>query len=103
MLITGLNMLPVSQLDGGHVIHSLFGPKARYVARGFILLAITYMIVKLRTQWLLMLILVLFLGPDHPPTRNDDMEIGLFRKTLGLASLSIPLLCFPPQAFILPE
>lgn len=103
MLITGLNMLPVSQLDGGHVIHSLFGARARYVARGFILLAITYMIVSMRGQWLLMLILVMLLGPDHPPTRNDDMDIGMFRKALGLASLAIPLLCFPPQAFIIPD
>ncbi len=37
MLITGLNMLPISQLDGGHVIYGLFGRRSRLVARAFMI------------------------------------------------------------------
>ena len=58
--------------------------------------------IVLRLESLQTLFLVLLLGPDHPPTRNDNMDIGLFRKTLGFASLAIPILCFPPQPFIFP-
>ena len=98
LLITGLNMMPVSQLDGGHVIHSIFGRKSRWIARGFIVFVIAYMLIQWRFQFGIMLILVLFMGPDHPPSRNDDMDIGWFRRVLGIASLAIPILCFPPNA-----
>jgi hypothetical protein len=46
-----------------------------------------------------MVVLLLLMGTEHPPTRNDDVPMGWFRWTLGLASLSIPFLCFPPMIF----
>ena len=39
------------------------------------------------------------MGPQHPPTRNDTVPIGPVRYGLGLVSLAIPLLCFPPNIF----
>ena len=47
MLITGLNMLPVSQLDGGHTIYALFGRDAYKIARAFIIIAIVYVVLNL--------------------------------------------------------
>jgi Zn-dependent protease len=99
LLITGLNMLPVSQLDGGHVIYTLFGKHARWIARGFMLVAISYIVYTRAYTWSLMLIIVFFIGVDHPPTRDDTVKLGWFRTVLGILSLSIPLLCFPPQVF----
>jgi hypothetical protein len=43
-----------------------------------------------------MLVLVIMLGVDHPPTSNDDVPLGFWRNLLGLASLGIPVLCFTP-------
>jgi membrane-associated protease RseP (regulator of RpoE activity) len=97
LLITGLNMLPVGQLDGGHVIYTLFGKSAHWIARGFMLAAIGYIIYAQAWFWILMVILVLLMGTDHPPTQDDTVRLGWFRTALGLVSLSIPLLCFPPQ------
>jgi membrane-associated protease RseP (regulator of RpoE activity) len=102
LIITGLNMLPVSQLDGGHVVYALFGRAARWIARAFMFLAFLYMGIMLavfRTAptFLLMAVLVLFLGIDHPPTRDDSVPIGWFRTVLGLASLAIPVFCFLPN------
>ena len=111
LLITGLNMMPVSQLDGGHVIHSLFGLRARLIARSFIACAVVYLLLApnpeapgftARTNgWWLMLVLILLIGPDHPPTRDDTVDIGWFRRSLGFASLTIPVLCFPLRGIIL--
>ncbi len=91
LLITGLNMMPVSQLDGGHVIYALFGRHSRWIARGFMLAAVTYMIVT-RTfdRWGLMVLLVLLIGIHHPPTRDDTAKLGWLRIALGLASLDHP-------------
>ncbi|HEX5471307.1 MAG TPA: site-2 protease family protein [Lacipirellulaceae bacterium] len=100
MLITGLNMLPVSQLDGGHTIYGLFGRDAYKIARAFTIIAIAYVVINLEEAaiWTPMLILVILLGIHHPPTADDSVELDDFRWILGVASMAIPILCFPLQA-----
>ncbi|MEM9754194.1 MAG: site-2 protease family protein, partial [Planctomycetota bacterium] len=97
MLITGLNMLPISQLDGGHTIYGLFGRDAHTLARAFIVVAITYVVINLEqaSVWTPMLILVILMGVDHPPTSDDSIEMDDVRWWLGIMSLAIPVLCFP--------
>lgn len=101
MLITGLNMMPISQLDGGHTIYALFLEKAHTIAKWFVSLAIFYVVVNLNqaVMWAPMLVLVIFMGIHHPPTADDKVELGPVRWAIGLASLTIPLLCFPIQGF----
>jgi membrane-associated protease RseP (regulator of RpoE activity) len=94
MLITGLNMLPVSQLDGGHTIYALFGRDAYKIARAFTVVAIIYVVLNLDEAiiWTPMLILVIILGIHHPPTADDSVELDDFRWILGVASMAIPVL-----------
>jgi membrane-associated protease RseP (regulator of RpoE activity) len=99
LLITGLNMLPISQLDGGHVIYALFRKRAHYLARAFLLGAIAYMVISENYTWTLMVVVVTFLGADHPPTADDRVPLGRARYVLGIASLAIPVLCFIPNPF----
>jgi membrane-associated protease RseP (regulator of RpoE activity) len=99
LLITGLNMMPISQLDGGHVIYALFRQKAHYLARAFLMTAIAYMVFSENYTWTLMVVIVTFLGTDHPPTADDRVSLGRARYALGLASLAIPVLCFIPNPF----
>lgn len=103
LLITGLNMLPVSQLDGGHVIYTLFGKWSHWIARAFMVTVIALVVYDIRVWgiWLVMVFLVLLMGADHPPTRDDTVKLGWQRVALGFTSLAIPLLCFPPRALIL--
>lgn len=97
MLITGLNMLPVSQLDGGHVTYALFGKRAHYIARGFLLFAAAYVVLSGHYVWTIMLVLVILIGSDHPPTANDRAPMGPLRWIIGVVSLIIPILCFMPN------
>ncbi len=99
MLITGLNMLPISQLDGGHVIYGLFGRRAKIVSRAFMIAAILFIVFDEHYNWTIMLVIVILLGVDHPPTRDDDVPLGWWRRVFGLASLAIPVLCFTPVTF----
>jgi len=96
IFITGLNMLPVSQLDGGHTIYALFRKRAHLIARAFIVSAIAFIIIREVYVWVVMLVLIILLGADHPRTANDNVKLGPGRWVIGLASLSIPFLCFPP-------
>ena len=53
--------------------------------------------------WVLMLGLVLLvIGIDHPRTANDAAPLGLLRWVIGLASLLIPVLCFVPRPLEMP-
>ena len=99
MLITGLNMLPVSQLDGGHVIYALFGQKSYYIARAFICAAIAFIVISNQLNWIVMLVLVMMIGIEHPPTSDDTVSLGWFRRLVGYCSLAIPVLCFSPIPF----
>jgi membrane-associated protease RseP (regulator of RpoE activity) len=96
ILLTGLNMLPVSQLDGGHVAYALLGKRAHWVARALIVGAILFILATESYFWVLLLVLIILLGTDHPPTADDSCRLGWLRRLLGWASLLIPLLCFPP-------
>ncbi len=101
LLVTGLNMLPMSQLDGGHVTYALFTKKAHIVARVFLLLAglfcATIILTTGRYTWVPMLVLITLIGVDHPPTADDTAPLGKGRIALGYGSLIIPILCFPPM------
>lgn len=99
LLVTGLNMIPISQLDGGHVIFGLLGRKSHLFSLIAYAACIAYVIfgalVFGQGMFVLMLVLVTIMGIKHPPSRNDAVELGLFRTLLGWATLSLPLLCIP--------
>lgn len=102
LVITGLNMIPVSQLDGGHVAYALFGRRAHWLARGFLVLALAFVVYTQEPVWFLMIGLLLLTGPDHPPTRDDTVQLGLLRTLIGYLSLAIPIVCFAPRAIFPP-
>jgi hypothetical protein len=89
-------MVPVSQLDGGHVAYTLFKKGAHWIARGFLVGTIVFIVSYQEFSWILMVVLVLVIGPYHPPTRDDNVRLGWSRTALGCASLLIPIFCLPP-------
>jgi membrane-associated protease RseP (regulator of RpoE activity) len=101
VFLTGLNMVPVSQLDGGHTSYAVFGPRtARLVARLFVVSVLAMIVQQQQYSWLVMLILVMFIGIDHPPTRDDTVPLGPARRIIGYASLLIPIACLSPVPIV---
>lgn len=100
-IMTALNMLPVSQLDGGHITYTLWGKGAHWVARGFMVFVFAYIVYTGNAAGVLMAVLVMFIGTDHPPTSDDRAPIGWFRMLLGHASLIIPIICFTPKFLVI--
>ena len=98
MLVTGLNMLPISQFDGGHVAYALLGRRgAHALARGLLIAAILFVLYKENYGWVLLLVLVILLGVDHPPTADDRCKLGWLRLIIGWLAILIPIICFPPM------
>ena len=95
LLVTGLNMVPMGQLDGGHVTFGLLGPKSVWVARAFLVLAIGFMVYSQQLLFVLMLVLVVISGLRHPPTRNDAAKLSWAQTVLGWPCLILPFICLP--------
>ena len=102
LLVTGLNMLPLSQLDGGHVCHALFGRRSHLVTRSVLLGAIGAIVILGGYQWVAMVVIITFMGVDHPPIRAECRPLDRTRQLLGLAALAIPVLTFMPEPLRLP-
>ena len=101
MLITGINMMPISQLDGGHTAYAVLLDRAYVLAKVFVTFSIVYIVLNLdeAVVWTPMLVLVILMGIHHPPTADDSVPIGRWRTLLGIASLAIPVFCFPLLGF----
>lgn len=102
LFFTGLNMFPVGQLDGGHITYTLMGRGAHLLARGLMITAFAYMAYTGNTLLLLMALLIMLMGTDHPPTADDSVPLGWPRVLLGWASLILPIVCLTPEAIVMP-
>jgi len=103
LLITSLNLMPIGQLDGGHILYGLLREKAHVVAQT-LLLGAAFMIIWHFDRyggWILMLFLVTLMGPKHPPTANDRVALGFWRALLGWLTLAFIPIGFTPRLFIL--
>ena len=101
LLVTSLNLIPIGQLDGGHVLYALLRKRAHKIAM-FLLFAaffITLLHFNKYGGWSLMLALLFFMGPRHPPTANDEEPLGTFRTVLGWLTLAFILIGFTATPF----
>lgn len=100
IFITALNLIPIGQLDGGHILYTLIGKKAHRVATGLIVGTFVYMILSGNPTFMLMLFLIVMMGPYHPPTANDNAPLGKFRIILGWVTLAFILVGFSPTPIV---
>jgi len=92
LLATALNLLPIGQLDGGHILYAFAGEKTRWLSRFFVALLIP-MGFFFAYSWLLWAVLLFFFGMRHPVI-YDPYPIGRARTWLGIAALIILILSF---------
>ncbi len=89
LFLTTLNLFPLGQLDGGHVLYALLERRARFFYRVLFATLTLGVIVGRLWHWVLMLVLVYFvLGVRHPQTANDDASLGWKRTAIGWLTLS---------------
>ena len=94
LLVTGLNLLPIGQLDGGHALYSLIGDRARVlffpVLMGMALLATLY------SGWTLWLFLLFFFGRMYATPLDNVTPLDSRRKVIAIISLIMFFLVFMP-------
>jgi membrane-associated protease RseP (regulator of RpoE activity) len=104
LLITCLNLIPIGQLDGGHILYALLRKKAYFISR-FLLASAALCVIVFGVWynglyvWTLMIVLLVLMGPTHPPTADDDEPLGWGRTVLGWLTLAFIPLGFTPFPF----
>jgi membrane-associated protease RseP (regulator of RpoE activity) len=107
LLVTCLNLLPIWQLDGGHIAYALLGrepQKKLSIVMAIALVLISFLGWPL-PAYLLFGVILLVLGARfrfyHPPTVYEDEPIGAGRMWLSLLALAILVTSFTPTPFYL--
>jgi membrane-associated protease RseP (regulator of RpoE activity) len=123
LFVTALNLIPAGQLDGGHIMYSIFSKK--WHQRTSVMIIVVLLFFGLGTQsimqyfqsylagtalynykdilnfegwagWLLWAVLLTFMGTKHPPTMYDDIQLDGKRKFLSVVALFVFIGCFTP-------
>ena len=100
LLVTALNLLPVGQLDGGHVAYALFPESHRYISLGTLGLLVVCGVIFWQ-GWLMWAVLLVFLGWRHPPPYQFWVPLDRRRRVLGIITIVVFALTFSPAPFVL--
>lgn len=98
LLVTALNLIPVGQLDGGHLLYGLLGSRARILWPAIVIILIGMGFIW--TGWWIWAGLVFFLGRHHAPTLDSITELDGRRRALAVLGLLIFLLTFIPVPLV---
>lgn len=98
LFVTSLNLIPVGQLDGGHIAYALFGERHIHISK--LLVPILFLIGLLLWEgWAIWALVMLLLGLKHPPIINVDIPLDRKRRFLGWFAFAIFFLTFIPVPF----
>jgi len=92
ILATALNLLPIGQLDGGHILYAFTGRRHKLLSRIFVLALIPLGILY-SPSWFVWAALLFFFALRHPVI-YDITKLDRNRVALALAALAIFLLTF---------
>ena len=100
-LMTSLNLLPVGQLDGGHVTYATLGRRGHKIVSitcYLIVIALAiYGVIHNTWNWVVWLILLtVMMRAGHPPVTDEEEPLGIGRVIVALVGLIVFILCFMP-------
>lgn len=97
LIVTALNLIPVGQLDGGHIAHAIFGQRTAIVIGQFArLLLILRSLAWRQPEFFLWALILLFMPLIEEPALNDVTDLDHIRDFLGLLTLVLLILIVLP-------
>ena len=92
LLATALNLLPIGQLDGGHILYAFLGDRTKYLSRLFVV-ALVPLGIFFAYSWLVWALLLFIFGMRHPSI-VDPSPVGRTRAWLAVTALLVLILSF---------
>jgi membrane-associated protease RseP (regulator of RpoE activity) len=106
LFVTFLNLIPVGQLDGGHILRAMIGKKAEIVSRAMptvligIGLLMGYIYNAPNSIWIFWGLIALFFSMHpHPEPIDDETPLDLKRQLIGVLTFMLAVMCFTPVPF----
>lgn len=96
--VTSINLLPIGQLDGGHILYAVLGRWHRLISVGFVAVLLVFGIFVYE-GWLVWAVLITIIGIKHPPVIDDFTHLNPVRKLIGWITLLVFILTFIPAPF----
>jgi membrane-associated protease RseP (regulator of RpoE activity) len=101
VFMTAMNLLPIGQLDGGHVTYAVFGRRGHRVTAwasyGVVIALAVFSIKSGAWNWVVFAaLLTLLIRVGHPPVVDEDEPLGLARILVAIIGLLIFVLSFMP-------
>ena len=98
LLVTALNLLPIGQLDGGHISYAALGARSTLVTKTAV--AAMLLLIFVSASWIawavLMVVMLIAFGPRHPRTLDHHIPLDRTRVTVAVGALVMFILCFTP-------
>ena len=95
LVITAFNLMPLGQLDGGHMVHAMFGQK-KAVAIGQITRILVLLLALLQPDLIIWAIVLFFMPITDQPALNDVSELDNWRDVTGLVALGFLVMMIVP-------
>jgi len=99
LLVTMLNLLPIGQLDGGHIAYAMLGKKQNIISKLAFFALIPLSFISLNLLFWGLLLFFLMRSGKHPPIKDINIPLSKHNKRIGYICLIIFLLCFIPAPF----
>lgn len=95
LVVTALNLMPVGQLDGGHIVHAMYGQRVGAII-GQVARLLVLGLAFVHSELLIWAILLFFIPAVDQPALNDISELDSRRDLLGLIALTLLVLIVLP-------
>ncbi|WP_341531000.1 site-2 protease family protein [Nostoc sp. UHCC 0302] len=95
LIVTALNLMPVGQLDGGHIVHAMFGQRVAMTI-GQISRLLLLLLSLIQDEFLFWAIILLFIPLIDEPALNDVTELDNGRDILGLLAMVLLIVIVLP-------
>ncbi|MEM7330813.1 MAG: site-2 protease family protein [Chloroflexota bacterium] len=95
-LVTALNLMPLGQLDGGHMAYVIFGQRAKQFFWPVIIALGALSLFTASTTWIVWIALLFFFGRVHAEPLDDVTELDPRRRVIAIFTLVLFFLIFPP-------
>jgi len=94
--VTAMNLIPLGQLDGGHVVYALLGDRQRPLALFLVLVMIVLGLLTWPGWFVWGAIIALIVGFSHPPIEGAHLPLDRRRRLTALAAIAVFVLTFVP-------